>query len=68
VQTEKKPDMNITGYLEDVTKEMRKVSWPTQAELIRNTAITLVATVIISLFIFGADRVISTTLEIIYGS
>ncbi|NNE70511.1 MAG: preprotein translocase subunit SecE [Rhodothermales bacterium] len=58
----------ITGYLEDVTKEMRKVSWPTQAELIRNTVITLVATVIISLFIFGADRVISTALEIIYGS
>ncbi len=60
--------MNITGYLEDVAKEMRKVSWPTQAELIRNTVITLVATVIISLFIFAADRVISTTLEIIYGS
>ena len=60
--------MNITGYLEDVAKEMRKVSWPTQAELIRNTVITLVATVIISLFIFGADRVISTLLEIIYGS
>jgi preprotein translocase subunit SecE len=60
--------MNITGYLEEVAKEMRKVSWPTQAELIRNTVITLVATVIISLFIFGADRVISTTLEIIYGS
>lgn len=58
----------ITGYLEDVAKEMRKVSWPTQAELVRNTVITLVATVIISLFIFGADRVISTALEIIYGS
>jgi preprotein translocase subunit SecE len=57
----------ITGYLEDVNKEMRKVSWPTQAELIRNTIITLVATVIISLFIFGADRVISMALDIIYG-
>jgi preprotein translocase subunit SecE len=57
----------ITGYLEDVNKEMRKVSWPTQAELIRNTVITLVATVIISLFIFGADRVISMILDIIYG-
>ena len=57
----------ITGYIEDVAKEMRKVSWPTQAELIRNTVITLVATVIISLFIFGADRVISMVLEVIYG-
>ncbi|MFT5144600.1 MAG: preprotein translocase subunit SecE [Rhodothermales bacterium] len=57
----------ITGYLEDVNKEMRKVSWPTQAELIRNTIITLVATVIISLVIFGADRVISMILDVIYG-
>ena len=57
----------LKTYLEDVAKEMRKVSWPTQAELIANTAITLVATVIISLFIFGADRLISVVLEVVYG-
>ncbi len=57
----------IKAYLEDVAKEMRKVSWPTQQELIANTAITLVATVIISLFIFGADRLISIVLEVVYG-
>lgn len=57
----------IKAYLEDVAKEMRKVSWPTQQELISNTAITLVATVIISLFIFGADRLISIVLEVVYG-
>ncbi|MBO6575444.1 MAG: preprotein translocase subunit SecE [Rhodothermales bacterium] len=58
----------ITGYLQEVTKEMRKVSWPTQQELIRNTVITLVATVIISAFIYAADQVIAATLEIIYGT
>ena len=57
----------LKAYLEDVAKEMRKVSWPTQAELIANTSITLVATVIISLFIFGADRLISVVLEVVYG-
>jgi preprotein translocase subunit SecE len=56
----------IQTYLEDVSKEMRKVSWPTRAELISNTVITLLATVIISAFIFGADRVISLILEVIY--
>lgn len=56
----------IQAYLEDVSKEMRKVSWPTRAELISNTVITLLATVIISAFIFGADRVISLILEVIY--
>ena len=56
----------IQAYLEDVGKEMRKVSWPTRSELVSNTVITLVATVLISAFIFGADRVISLILEVLY--
>jgi len=56
----------IKTYLEEVVKEMRKVSWPARRELISNTVVTLIASVVISLFIFGADRVISTVLEFIY--
>ncbi len=56
----------IIAYLEEVAKEMRKVSWPSRQELISNTIITLVAAMVISLFIFGVDRVISQVLEIIY--
>lgn len=56
----------IKTYFEEVVKEMRKVSWPRRAELISNTTITLVATIIVSLFIFAADRVISAVLEFIY--
>ena len=59
--------MNPIGYLEEVNKEMRKVSWPKRSELISNTVLTLIATAIISLFIYGADQVISSVLEIIYG-
>ncbi len=59
--------MNVAGYLQEVAREMRKVTWPTQKELISNTVVTIVATLVISLFIFGADRVISTVLEVIYG-
>ena len=56
----------LTTYLQDVGKEMRKVSWPSRRELINNTLITLFATVVISLFIFGADQAISSALEFIY--
>lgn len=59
--------MNLKAYMEDVASEMRKVSWPKREELISNTIITLVATVIISLFIFATDRVISSALTFIYG-
>jgi preprotein translocase subunit SecE len=57
----------IRAYLEEVVTEMRKVDWPDRKELIDNTFITMVATVIISLFIFVADQVISTALEMLYS-
>ena len=58
----------IQAYLEDVFAEMRKVNWPKRKELISNSVITLLATVVLSLFIFGADRVITLILDIIYPS
>ena len=57
--------MNVKGYLDDVNKEMRKVSWPSQKQLIDNTAVTLVGTLIISLFIYFADQIISRALQIL---
>ncbi len=58
----------ITGYLGEVWKEVQKVSWPKQKELVSFTLITIVATAIISLFIFGADRLIGVVLGWIYGA
>ena len=59
--------MKIQTYLEEVAAEVKKVNWPKRKELISNTVITLIATVALSLFIFGADRVIAFILEIIYA-
>jgi preprotein translocase subunit SecE len=57
----------ISNYLQEVGKEMRKVSWPDRPELISNTLVTIVATVIISLFIYLTDHVIGLVLNVIYG-
>ena len=56
----------IKKFIEDVRKEMAKVSWPTQQELIDNTIIVIVFTIIVSTFIFGVDQVYSTILDAIY--
>jgi preprotein translocase subunit SecE len=56
----------IKAYVDEVIKEMQKVSWPKRSELVSNTMITLVATVIVSLLIFSADRVIGWVLENVY--
>ena len=55
------------GYVGEVRKEMRKVNWPKQNELVSNTTLTLVASFIVALFIFGADQVISRALALVYG-
>jgi len=56
----------IKEFFEGVRKEMKKVSWPTQKELVDNTIITIVFSIILSAFIFGIDQVYSTVLEAIY--
>ncbi len=55
-------------YIGEVQKEMRKVSWPSRQELISNTTITLVASFVFALMIFGVDTVISRVLELVYGA
>ena len=57
----------IQAYLEEVLAEMKKVNWPKRKELVSSSVITLMATVALSLFIFGADRVITQILDIIYS-
>jgi preprotein translocase subunit SecE len=46
---------------------MAKVSWPQRQELIDQTIVVVVFSIILSLFIFGVDRVYTTILETIYS-
>jgi preprotein translocase subunit SecE len=57
----------VKSYIDEVVKEMKKVNWPSQKEVINNTGITILATVIIAAFVYGADQVISTSLEFVYS-
>ncbi|WP_138430666.1 preprotein translocase subunit SecE [Fodinibius saliphilus] len=56
----------IKEFIEDVRKEMRKVSWPDQQELVDYTIVVVVFTILLSAFIFAVDQVYSTVLEAIY--
>ncbi|MDX1672433.1 MAG: preprotein translocase subunit SecE [Balneolaceae bacterium] len=56
----------IKEFLLDVRKEMKKVSWPDQQELVDNTIVVVVFTIILSAFIFVVDQVYSTILEALY--
>jgi preprotein translocase subunit SecE len=56
----------MVEYFNNVVAEMKKVNWPSRDELISSTLITLVATIIISGFIYVADQLISRGLTILY--
>ena len=65
-QTQTKSGSKAGSYIQEVVKESKKVNWPKRRELINNTVLTLVFALVISLFIFGADQVISSALSLIY--
>lgn len=61
------PGGKAGGYIVEVRKEMRKVNWPSRTELLNNTVLTLVASIVLALLIFFADQAISWLLAQIYG-
>ena len=56
----------IKEFLEGVRKEMKKVTWPTQKELVDNTVVVIVFSLILAAFIFGVDQLYSSVLTVIY--
>ncbi len=51
------------NYVREVWLEMSKVTWPTRNELRESTLVVIVATFIVTLFIFVVDRIMDTGLS-----
>jgi preprotein translocase subunit SecE len=45
-------------YLRETVQEMKRVSWPGLSELRESTIVVLVTVVIITIFLFAADKVL----------
>jgi preprotein translocase subunit SecE len=57
----------IGGFFTNVSKEMKKVTWPSRAALQEATMVTIVLCIIFSLFVFGVDKVFEIVLRLIYN-
>ena len=55
----------IANYLRGVRVEMAKVNWPGREELMESTVVTLVLSLILALFIFSMDLIISRVINFI---
>lgn len=53
----------ISPFIDEVALEMKKVSWPTRAEVINTTIITIVVVFFFALFLFGADIALSYVIQ-----
>jgi preprotein translocase subunit SecE len=60
---------NVSEYIKESYIELvEKVTWPTWRELQSSAILVLIATVIISLVVFGMDQVIGQALKYFYSS
>ena len=51
----RRQDNRLTTFLRDTVEELRKVVWPTPAELYRYTVVVVVTVIIIASFIGAVD-------------
>ncbi|MBI4429108.1 MAG: preprotein translocase subunit SecE [Ignavibacteriales bacterium] len=53
----------ILNFFRDVRKEMEKVTWPTREELMESTKIVIIVSLIISVFTYVVDFVVSKAMQ-----
>ncbi|MFA6233758.1 MAG: preprotein translocase subunit SecE [Bacteroidota bacterium] len=58
----------ITEFINGVTKEMKKVTWPTKDELKESTTIVLASTVVLSLFVAFIDAILTQVMKLLLGT
>ncbi|MFA3782818.1 preprotein translocase subunit SecE [Melioribacteraceae bacterium 4301-Me] len=56
----------IINFVNDVVKEMKKVTWPTKEELKDSTSIVIVVCLILAAFTYVVDMAISQILKGIF--
>ncbi len=48
----------FSGYLRETSQELKRVSWPSIAELKESTVVVLVTVTVITVFLFAVDKVL----------
>jgi preprotein translocase subunit SecE len=56
----------IIKFFEDVMKEMKKVTWPTKAELFESTKVVIVVCIILAGFTYVIDMIINQVIKGIF--
>ena len=57
--------MSIQSYYKEVIEEMKNVVWPSTRHTINATILVIVVSVIMALYLFGADTLFRDLLKVI---
>ena len=53
-------------FLDEVQKEMKKVSWPEREQLINSTFVVIIISALFTAFIYLADLAVSSIVNLLY--
>ena len=56
----------ISKYISEVGQEISKVSWPGREELYGSTAVVIVVCLIMAVFVFSIDKILSFLLVMLF--
>jgi preprotein translocase subunit SecE len=56
----------VKNYLNEVAREMKKVSWPTRAQLRESTYIVIVTMLIFTAFVYLVDLIMVKIMQFIF--
>ena len=55
----------VIAFFNEIVKEMQKVTWPKKNELYETTSIVIAVCLVIAVFIYGIDTIVSQLLKFI---
>ena len=61
----KKKRTGLVGYIKETNQELKRVTWSTKAELLKNTGIVLATIISFTILVWGLDTVLSGALGLI---
>ncbi len=54
------------NYLAETRVEMKKVTWPTRAELKDATRVVIIASILLTIFVGAIDQVLSRIVQLVF--
>lgn len=62
---EVKKRSGLVGYFKDTNQELKRVTWSTKKELLKNTGIVLATIISFTILVWGLDTILSGALGLI---